>query len=193
MMCDGNDKDRLTVIKDRSIDFVLLHEGGFVNHPRDPGGATNWGISLRFLRSTDKWRDYDANKDGELDAADMKALTREQAKDLYSQFFWRPYEGVFKLLPEGTAMRCFDHAVNAGHRSAFRILQRTTWTIDSRGRALADDGIAGRKTKDFLYQDGALLLPEAYKSERAGWYRLLAYENPNLSMFLQGWLNRAYH
>lgn len=107
-----------------AIERILSHEGGYVNHPNDPGGETKWGIAKRSYPNED-----------------IKNMTRERAKELYEQDFWNP---VCKLIPDG-AMRfqLLDAAVNHGMGNAVRFLQRAI--------GVADDGWFGAaSTKAYL-------------------------------------------
>ncbi|MCA3668709.1 MAG: glycoside hydrolase family 108 protein [Methylobacterium sp.] len=79
------------------------HEGGYVDHPRDPGGATNLGITLATLR---EWRGQPVSKD------DVRALTKEEATRIYEERYWNRIEGD-RLLAGPDAM-LFDVAVNSG-------------------------------------------------------------------------------
>ena len=65
-----------------AVEKVLKHEGGYVDHANDPGGATNYGISLRFVKQS-TGIDLDVDGDGDIDADDIKAMTPEQAKEIY--------------------------------------------------------------------------------------------------------------
>lgn len=98
------------------IDRVLAHEGGYVNHPKDPGGETNWGIAKRSYPSVD-----------------IKRLTRDGAIAIYRRDFWDRVQGD-KLPPE-VAFQVFDAAVNHGPGNAVRWLQRAA--------GVADDGTLG--------------------------------------------------
>lgn len=99
-----------------AFDRLLGHEGGYVNHPNDPGGETNWGISKRSYPQLN-----------------IKTLTREQARTIYRKDFWDRVHG--DKLHDGVAFQVFDIAVNSGIETAVRMLQRA---LD-----VADDGHFG--------------------------------------------------
>ena len=105
-------------IKLQAIDSVIEHEGGFVNDPRDPGGATKYGISIRVHKHDIPDRDHD----GDVDANDVKALTVDEAREIYSRDYWDKIRGD-KLNP-GVAMYLLDTAVNIGVIRAVGLLQR---------------------------------------------------------------------
>lgn len=97
---------------DRALAAVLKHEGGFVNHPKDPGGATNKGITLGTFR---RWLKNDAT------VADLKKITPEQVARIYRLHYWNAIRG--DDLPAGLDYAVFDFAVNSGPSRAARYLQ----------------------------------------------------------------------
>lgn len=98
---------------DRCLTEVLKHEGGYVDHPADPGGATNRGITLATLSD---WRGRNVTK------AEVKALTRAEAAEIYRARYWNPVKG--DALPPGLDHAVFDFAVNSGISRAAKFLQR---------------------------------------------------------------------
>ena len=97
---------------DRSLSAVLKHEGGYVDHPRDPGGATNMGITHRTLAA---WRKRPVTKQ------DVMNLTRGEAGAIYETQYWDAVKG--DDLPAGLDYAMFDYAVNSGAGRAIRDLQ----------------------------------------------------------------------
>lgn len=98
---------------DRAFVETLKHEGGFVNHPKDPGGMTNLGVTKRV------WEDYTGRKASE---ADMRALTPEKVKPLYRERYWNRVRG--DDLPSGVDFAMYDFAVNSGPSRAIRTAQK---------------------------------------------------------------------
>lgn len=94
---------------DTAFDRLLGSEGGYVNDPTDPGGETNWGISKRAYPDVD-----------------IKALTRDGAKQIYFRDFWQPLQNV----PGPVLFQVFDFAVNSGIQTAIRKLQDAVRTPD---------------------------------------------------------------
>lgn len=106
---------------DQAFDRLLGHEGGYVNHPKDPGGETNWGITWPVLRQ--------AIGEGLVPAGTtIASLTQEQAKALYSAYFWEPLGEAHPAIK----FQAFDFAVNSGMQTAIRKLQAAI--------SVADDG-----------------------------------------------------
>lgn len=85
------------------FDRLIGHEGGYVNHPNDPGGETNWGISKRSYPNVD-----------------IKNLTRDQAKEIYKRDYW---DRCGNILSPGMKFQVFDASVNHGLPNAIRMLQ----------------------------------------------------------------------
>jgi lysozyme family protein len=170
---------------DTAIITVLKHEGGYVNDPQDPGGATNFGISLKYLHSLgDLWSHFDFDFDGDVDAEDIKKMTKEEAIEIYRQYWWdkNQYE---RILNQQIATKVFDLAVNMGSVQAHKCMQRAIRSVS--GDLLVEDGILGSKSIQALNTANPNELLAAYRSEVAGFYRSL-----NKPKYINGWLNRAY-
>ena len=88
---------------DRALKTVLKWEGGYVNHPKDPGGATNMGITQKTLQG---WRGAPVT------AEDMKALTHKEAEAIYKARYWAACQCEALEFP--VALMVFDAAVNHG-------------------------------------------------------------------------------
>lgn len=171
-----------------ALETVLAHEGGHADDPDDPGGATNFGISLRWLRSLGEL-EGDLDGDGDVDGGDIRCLSREDAARFYYEHWWRP-QGYGLFSSDAVATKVFDLAVNMGPRPAHQILQRAVRAAC--GEMLIDDGVIGPKTRQAVEACSGGLLSAAMRSEAAGSYRLIAASKPRLKKFLRGWLNRAY-
>lgn len=93
---------------DEAFDRLIGHEGGYSNHPSDPGAETMWGVTARVARANG----YNG---------DMRALPREKAKQIYLAKYWEPVRGY--ELPESLRFDVFDAAVNSGVGQAIEWLQ----------------------------------------------------------------------
>jgi lysozyme family protein len=100
---------------DRALRLVLLHEGGFVDHPRDPGGATNLGVTLATYS---RWIGRQATK------AELRRLTPRDVAPIYRKGFWDAVRA--DDLPSGLDYATFDYAVNSGPGRANQELQKVT-------------------------------------------------------------------
>lgn len=183
---------------ERAVRRVLRLEGGFVNDPVDQGGATKYGISLRFLVTAgqidideDGVADFDLDMDGDIDVADIRALAPIDAKILYFRCFWTPLRCEELPLPIGEAV--FDQGVNGGNRAAITLLQRAINSVAD--AAIRIDGAIGPVTLSALNRaiafagTGAVIA--AYRKAAADRYRAIVAANPSQARFLKGWLRRA--
>ena len=176
--------------QNKIIDHTIQMEGGYVDDPDDRGGTTNYGISLRYLKSVPFG---DINKDGDIDAKDIKALDIDIARDLYKRSFWVDvYDSYINIYPKSVA-RLFDLGVNTGTKQSGKFLQRAiNHCLD---RPIKVDGICGRGTSAALasiYMDN-LSSDEELHADIVGqadaFYRRIA-KRYNNQKYLRGWLNR---
>lgn len=107
--------------------YLLAHEGGYVDHPRDPGGATNFGITIGTLSN---WRGRKVSK------REVKELTREEAMQIYKAQYWNTIRA--DELPMGVDYCCYDYSVNSGPSRSAKELQRVV--------GASVDGVVGLET-----------------------------------------------
>lgn len=180
----------------RALGYVLEHEGGatFTNDPVDPGGATRWGISLRYLRTLDgDIPGVDVDSDGDIDADDVRLMPRELATTIYHRL-WK--QGVFSELADVMPRVCikgFDIQVNSGYRQSVKILQRALVYC---GERVTLDGVVGRQTYGALqhYEVATgreLLLVKALCAAQKHFYDTLIVAKPQLKKYRNGWHRRA--
>lgn len=152
----------------KSIPLVLAHEGGYVDHPRDPGGATNLGITINTLRA---YRGRPVTKD------DVKNLTRKEAEAIYRKNYWQPIKG--DDLPAGLDYAMFDYAVNSGVSRAVKELQRIV--------GVKQDGVMGVQTLAAVNARGAQDLINALCTRRLAFLKSLR----TWPTFGKGWNRRV--
>lgn len=170
---------------------IVAREGGFVDDPDDPGGATNHGVTIHTMRRLG----LDLTRDGTVDAADVRALTRGQAVDIFvDRYFTRPGLGG---LPEMLQPSVFDMQVNAG-ANAITILQKLLARMGFPCRA---DGVLGPETLAAAAQAATAApdhLADAYGIARRNFYYALGDARPASRKFARrrdggkgGWITRA--
>ena len=153
-----------------SLALVLKAEGGFVNHPRDPGGMTNLGVTRNV------WRDW-VNRD--VDEAEMRSLTPELVTPLYKARYWDACK--CDDLPRGVDYAVFDSAVNMGSSRAAKLLQAAL--------GVTADGAIGRATIAAATAADPVELLEAFSQGKEEFYKSLS----TFQTFGKGWLNRVAH
>jgi lysozyme family protein len=172
-------------------DEIIAREGGFVDDPADPGGATNFGVTIHTMRRLG----LDLDRDGDVDATDVRRLTKRQARDIFvDHYFRRP--GIARL-PEALQSSVFDMYVNAG-ANAVRILQRL---LADFGHPITADGVIGPQTAAAAQAAQAAApahLADAYGIARRNYYYALADRRPASRKFARrrdggkgGWILRA--
>ena len=119
-----------------ALNNVLIHEGGFVNHAADKGGATAYGISIRFLSGLPKLAG-DVNGDGHVDILDIQSLTEQSAAEFYKKYFWDHYR-LGEIRDQRVAQKLFNFFVNMRGKTAGLIGQRAANDL---GAGLVEDGI----------------------------------------------------
>lgn len=177
------------VLFDRALHMVLLHEGRFSNDAADPGGPTMYGISLRFAKGVDPAVfDFDIDDDGDVDEADIRALSPALVAAAYRKLWWDKHRYGDFVLP--LSAKLFDLAVNMGAGQAHKLAQRALRAVT--GQVLVEDGVLGPVSRNALQACDHYLLAAALRAEAAGFYRGLVAAKPQFKTFEKGWLNRAY-
>ena len=139
---------------ERCVATVLEKEGGFVNDPRDPGGATNMGITLATLR---------AFRETEVTPQDVCNLSCEEAREIYRSRYWIPMRCAD--LPAGVELMVFDFGVNAGPSRAIKLLQQKS--------GVKPDGSIGPVTLAAVWANKPAALIAALADARLEYYRKL--------------------
>ncbi len=170
---------------------ILRREGGFVNDPDDPGGATNYGVTLATMRRLG----LDLDRDGDVDVQDVRALSREQAGQIFKTEYYR--KPKIDQLPAALRPSVFDMYVNAGG-AAITILQKL---LAEFGFRVAVDGVLGPQTIGAAHgamQKAPQYFVDAYGIARRNYYYRLADRRPGARKYARrrdggkgGWILRA--
>lgn len=148
---------------DQAFHQLLGHEGGFVDHPSDPGGATCWGVTERVARAYGY-------------TGPMRSLPVEVAKAIYKRDYWNAVKA--DELPAAVRYSVFDAAVNSGVRQAVKWLQRALVVSDD--GAIGPMTLAAAKTAD----------GQALKSKMLGARLQFMTDLPTWPSFGRGWARR---
>ena len=152
----------------KCLDMILHHEGGYVNHPKDPGGETNLGVTKRV------YEDWGGTKD-------MKDLEVEDVAPIYRKNYWDRIKA--DDLPSGLDLCVFDFGVNAGTGRAAKYLQTMIGTV-------ADGGIGPntlRALANYVESEGVESTIKNYQAERQSYYESLS----TFETFGRGWTRRV--
>lgn len=148
---------------DRALEILLESEGGYVNHPSDPGGATRYGITQAVAREAGY-------------IGDMRVLPINTAAEIYRKNYWDACN--CDSLPWPLSLYVFDASVNQGVGAATRMLQKTLGTVQ--------DGVIGDVTTRLAKQSSPDDAIEFLSN------RIMRYaETANLGVFGRGWMNRV--
>lgn len=152
----------------RSLALVLAHEGGYSNHPKDPGSHTNKGITIATFR---KW----VKRNGTVE--DLKNISNADVAKVYRKHYWDKVRG--DDLPSGVDYAVFDYAVNSGPRRAIKALQSVI--------GAKVDGIIGPETMGQVSAMGAATIVGKLCDERMAFLQRLEI----WPTFKNGWSSRV--
>lgn len=158
---------------DQSLGWLLQHEGGFVNHPDDPGGLTNKGITARVYQ---QWLADTVDADAIVDEQTMRNIPDGHVEQIYREEYWNRLS--CDKLASGIDWFCFDFGVNAGVGRAARTLQRTVG-------AKVDGGIGPQTLAAVKEMDPIEVVEEMHRRRQAFYERLKTFET-----FGKGWTRR---
>jgi lysozyme family protein len=150
------------------LEMILHHEGGYVNHPKDPGGETNLGVTKRV------YEEWGGTKD-------MKDLTVEDVAPIYEKNYWGRVKG--DELPSGLDLCVFDFGVNAGTGRAAKYLQNL---VGAGADGAIGPGTLG-KVAEYVEENGLEETIKAYQDARQGYYEQLS----TFETFGRGWTRRV--
>lgn len=148
---------------DEAFTKLLGHEGGYVAHPSDPGGATRWGVTERIARANGY-------------TGDMREFPADFAKQIYRRDYWDAVKADH--LPQTVRYAVFDAAVNSGVRQSIKWLQQSL--------GVSDDGVIGAVTLNAAKSVNPQLLLARILSRRLDFMASL----PTWPAFGKGWARR---
>ena len=153
---------------DKCLETILHHEGGYVNHPKDPGGETNLGVTKRV------YLEHGGTKN-------MKDLLVEDVAPIYKKGYWDKMKG--DELPNGLDLCVFDFGVNAGPGRSAKYLQTMIDTV-------ADGGIGPNtltKLAEYVEKHGLVKAIDNFQEARQDYYEKLS----TFATFGKGWTRRV--
>ena len=153
---------------DKCLETILHHEGGYVNHPKDPGGETNLGVTKRV------YQEHGGTKD-------MKDLLVEDVAPIYKKGYWDKMK--CDDIPSGLDLCLFDFGVNAGPGRAAKFLQQMIGTT-------VDGGIGPNtlaKLEEYIRENGEHEAVNKYQEMRQKYYEQLS----TFATFGRGWTRRV--
>jgi lysozyme family protein len=170
---------------------IVAREGGYVDDPSDPGGATKHGVTIGTMRRLG----LDLTGDGKVDAEDVRRLTPDRAEAIFIEhYFQKP--GI-ATLPDVLQPTVFDMFVNAG-ANAVKVLQ---YLLQDMGQDVEADGRIGPRTRsacEAALLEAGDLLADAYAIARRNYYYMLADSRPASRKYARrkdggkgGWITRA--
>lgn len=152
--------------------FIRKWEGGFANHPLDPGGPTKWGVTLETYRSF-----YGSYKTVE----DLKNMTEYEWNSIFIKKFWDKALAT-QIVSQSVANMIVDWGWNAGMKTSIKAVQRIL--------GCTQDGIMGPITMGFINRANAKDLFDKLYAARKKYYEDLVLRKPSMAIFLKGWMNR---
>jgi len=152
---------------DKCLSMLLHHEGGFVNHPKDPGGMTNLGVTKAVY---DKWIGRESTEQ------EMRDLTFVDVAPIYKKNYWDKVRG--DDLPGGVDWCAFDWAVNSGSGRPAKAIQRAAG-------ATADGAIGPMTIQAVMNHEPKMIIESVYKQRQSFYESLRTFET-----FGRGWTRR---
>ena len=153
---------------DKCFDLVIVNEGGYVDNPADPGGATNWGCTKAV------WEQYIGH---EVSKEDIRNLTKEDVKPLYKRNYWDAIHG--DALPSGLDYCLFDCAINSGVGRATKFIQEIVGVFA--------DGAIGNNTIAAIDQINPVTAINEFSDKRQAFLETLK----TFPVFGKGWTKRV--
>ena len=154
---------------EKSLEMLLHHEGGFSNHPSDPGGITNFGVTKAVY---EKWVGR------EVSIEEMKDLTHEDVAPIYKKNYWDKLKGDDPMMPSGLDFAAFDWGVNSGTGRPARVIQKYIG-------ATQDGALGPRSLGKIAENDPGNIIQYLYEQRQKFYEGLKTFET-----FGKGWIRR---
>ncbi len=159
----------------KCLDWVLKHEGGYVNHPNDPGGPTNRGITLETLSQ---------HRGEQCSAVDVANLGLAETAEIYRVSYWM----FDAIADDAVAAKIFDLCVNMGPHKGIQLTQQA---LRECGACISVDGCYGPETERCINNTNPKCLLLHLAAKARGRYYEICEKSPQMRVFLTGWLRRA--
>lgn len=157
----------------KAVTKVLEHEGGFVDHPADKGGATNWGITQKVYEN---FIGNPVSKD------EMRIMPKGNAIAIYKEMYWDKVKGDF-IKSYAKAFIIFDQAVNRGPKSAAKQAQKIA--------GVTVDGAIGPQSLKAINAFNEKRFIDLYLADSKQFYKNIVSRDPSQAVFINGWMNRV--
>ena len=171
---------------DLAIPVILQHEGGWVSNPNDPGGQTNFGISMTTIKKMG-FSTHELGVDNLTDPDCLKKMTVESAKNVYREIYWDPFR-YDNINDQTVATKILDCGVNCGSIKANFMAQKAA---NDCGHLLALDGKLGPQSFAAINSIDSQTYIKAYADQMTKNYLAIINNNPSLAEFQSNWLKRA--
>ncbi len=179
----------------KAMAYILPIEGGFVNDPSDPGGATKYGISLRFLKSVGEFEGFngDKDKDGDIDVDDILLLSTSDASLIYKKEFWNLFR-YDQINDDNIANKVMDFSINIGPHHAHKIIQRALNLLPPKPGTTKEylqvDGNLGPRTMAAINNARPDRLMLTIQAVLAVYYVNITESNHVFEKYICGWISK---
>lgn len=157
----------------KAVEKVLEHEGGFVDHPEDKGGVTNWGITQSA---------YETFIGKTVTKEEMLIMPKGNAIAIYKEMYWDKIKGDF-IKSYAKSFILFDQAVNRGPKSASKQAQKIV--------GVTADGVIGPQSIKAINDFNEKKFIDLYISDSKQFYKNIVSRDPSQMVFINGWMNRV--